>query len=103
MDGGLYDLHVRGNGSSADSTLFYRLRRRSFPRSARRNVKIMGEFMRSVRDFRNLGGGRTAHQYNACVTEGIHYIVSQYDEGATFGKIIRYASTPGGGAIYTGV
>ena len=37
---------------------------------------------------------RMVHQYNACVTEGIHYILGKYDEGITFEKVRRYALAP---------
>ena len=34
------------------------------------------------------------HQYNACVAEGVHYILGKYDEGITFEKARRYALAP---------
>ena len=37
---------------------------------------------------------RMTFQYNMCVAEGIRYILSQYDDGVTFGKIKRFALTP---------
>ena len=45
---------------------------------------------------------RMMHQYVTCVTEGVHFIVSQHDEGATFDQIARDASSPGegGGAAW---
>ena len=40
---------------------------------------------------------RMMHQYVTCVSEGVHFIVSQHDEGATFDKIKRFATSPGEG------
>ena len=37
---------------------------------------------------------RMVHQYNACVSEGVHYILGMYDEGITFEKVRRYALAP---------
>ena len=34
------------------------------------------------------------YQYDACITEGIHFILGQYDEGITMDKIRRYALAP---------
>ena len=39
---------------------------------------------------------RMMFQYNACVVEGIHFILAKYDEGVTFEKIRRYALAPDG-------
>ena len=36
------------------------------------------------------------YQYNVCATEGIHFLLSKYEEGGSFGKIKRYALAPGG-------
>ena len=40
--------------------------------------------------------GKDGFQYNACVVEGVHYILSKYDEGVSFEKIKRYALAPDG-------
>ena len=46
--------------------------------------------------------GRMTPQYNMCVTEGIHYILGQYDDGVTFEKMKRFALTtgPNGGTAW---
>ena len=38
--------------------------------------------------------GRMVFQYDACVSEGVHFILSRYDEGITFEKTRRYALAP---------
>ena len=37
---------------------------------------------------------RMTFQYNICVAEGVRYIIGQYDDGITFGKLRRSALTP---------
>ena len=37
---------------------------------------------------------RMVYQYDACIAEGIHYVVGKYDEGVTLGKVKRYALAP---------
>ena len=37
---------------------------------------------------------RMMYQYDACIAEGIHFILGQYDEGITMEKIRRYALSP---------
>ena len=37
---------------------------------------------------------RMVYQYDACIAEGIHYILGRYDEGVTFEKVKRYALAP---------
>ena len=45
---------------------------------------------------------RAMYQYNISFAEGVHYITGEYDEGITFGKLQRFALTPGidGGAAW---
>ena len=40
---------------------------------------------------------RMMHQYVTCVSEGVHFIVSQHDEGVTFDKLKRFGLIPGEG------
>ena len=40
--------------------------------------------------------GRMVYQYDICVTEGIHFLLSKYEEGISFDKIKRYALAPDG-------
>ena len=39
---------------------------------------------------------RMVYQYNACVAEGIHFLLSKYEEGISFGEIKRYSMAPDG-------
>ena len=51
---------------------------------------------------------RVMYQYVSCVAEGVHFIVSQHDDGVTFGKIKKICTKPWRGrrnglAIHPGV
>ena len=39
---------------------------------------------------------RMVYQYGVCVSEGVHFILGRYGEGATLEKIRRYALAPNG-------
>ena len=39
---------------------------------------------------------RMVYRYGICVSEGVHYILSRYDEGVTLEEIRRYALAPNG-------